>query len=211
LAIELLVKQGYSYTHGTELAPDAAHPERASFSEVFLEGRLRAAVAQLNPLIPLDAQEQAIKEVLRISPLELLAANESFHKLLTNGVEVEYRHEGRTKGDKVWLVDFDRPDVNDCLAVNQFTTVENHVNKRPDLILFINGLPLVVIGLKNAASEHATAWSAYEQLQTYKSTLPRLFVAKGLLVASDGLAARIGSLSAEYTRFMAWKTADGEK
>lgn len=210
-AIELLVKQGYRYTHGAWLAPDAAHPERASFSEVFLEGRLRAAVARLNPSIPMDAQEQAIKEVLRVSPLELLAANESFHTLLTNGVEVEYRHEGQTKGDKVWLVDFDRPDANDCLAVNQFTIVENHVNKRPDLILFINGFPLVVIELKNAASEHATVRSAYEQLQTYKSTLPRLFVANGLLVASDGLEARMGSLSAEYTRFMAWKTVDGEK
>ncbi len=211
LAIELLAKQGYSYTYGAELAPDAANPERASFSEVFLEGRLRTAVARLNPSIPLDAQEQAVKEVLRISPLELLAANEGFHKLLTNGVEVEYQHEGRTKGDTVWLVDFDRPDGNDCLVVNQLTITENHINKRPDLILFINGLPLVVIELKNAASENATVRSAYEQLQTYKNTIPSLFVANGLLVASDGLEARMGSLSAGYTRFMAWKTADGKQ
>lgn len=211
LAIELLVKQGYSYTHGAELAPDAAHPERASFSDVFLDGQLRDAVARTNPSIPLDAQEQAVKEVLRISPLELLAANESFHKLLTNGVEVEYQHEGRTKGDKVWLVDFDHFDANDCLVVNQFTMIENHINKRPDLILFINGLPLVVIELKNPASENATVRSAYEQLQTYKNTIPSLFVANGLLVASDGLEARMGSLSAGFTRFMAWKTADGKQ
>lgn len=211
LAIELLVKQGYSYTHGTELVPDTAHPERTSFSEVFLEGRLRAAVARLNPSIPLDAQEQAVKEVLRISPLELLVANETFHKLLTNGVEVEYQHGGRTKGDKVWLVDYNQPGANDCLVVNQFTIIENHVNKRPDLILFINGLPLVVIELKNAARENATVRSAYEQLQTYKNTTPSLFVANGLLVASDGLEVRMGSLSADYTRFMSWKTANGKQ
>ena len=211
LAIELLANQGYQHAHGTELAPDTAHPERASFSDVILEGRLRDAVARLNPSIPAEAREQAIKEVLRISPLELLAANETFHKLLTNGVEVEYQFQGRTKGDKVWLVDFDDPDANDCLVVNQFTVVENHINKRPDLILFINGLPLVVMELKNAASENATVRAAFEQLQTYKNTIPSLFVANGLLVASDGLEARMGSLSAGYTRFMAWKTADGKR
>ncbi len=112
LAIELLARQGYNYTHGAELAPDAAHPERASFGDMFLEGRLRNAVVRLNPSIPPDTQEQAIKEVLRISPLELLAANETFHKLLTNGVEVEYQYEERAKGDKVWLVDFESPDAN---------------------------------------------------------------------------------------------------
>ncbi len=210
LAIELLVKQGYSYIHGAELAPDAARPERASFGDVILEGRLREALARINPTIPLDAQEQAIKEVLRISPSELLSANETFHRLLTDGVEVEYQYEGRTKGDKVWLVDFAVPAANDCAVVNQFTVIENQINKRPDLILFINGLPLVVIELKNAASENATVRSAYQQLQTYKDSIPSLFVANSLLVASDGLEARMGSLSAGFTRYMAWKTADGK-
>ena len=211
LAIELLEKQGYSYIHGAELAPDADRPERASFSDVVLERRLREAVTHINPTIPPEAREQAVKEVLGISPLELLAANETFHRLLTDGVEVEYQHAGRTKGDKVWLVDFADPSANDCLVVNQFTIVENHVNKRPDLILFINGLPLVVIELKNAASENATVRSAYQQLQTYKNTISSLFVTNSLLVASDGLEARMGSLSAGFTRFMAWKTSDGRR
>lgn len=211
LAIELLIKQDYSYIHGAELAPDTDRPERASFADVILEGRLREAVARINPTIPADAQEQAVKEVLSVSPLELLSANETFHRLLTDGVEVEYQHEGRTRGDKVWLVDFDDPGSNDCLVVNQFTVIENHVNKRPDLILFINGLPLVVIELKNAASENATVRSAYQQLKTYKNTIPSLFVPNGLLVASDGLEARMGSLSAGFTRFMAWKTSDGRQ
>lgn len=220
LAIELLERQGFRYLHGAELAPDALNPERASFGDVFLEGRLRDAVARLNPAIPADAREQAVKEVVRLavetgSASELVTSNETFHRLLTNGVEVEYQHEGRTKGDKIWLVDFHDADANDCLVVNQFTVTaksgHGHVNKRPDLVLFINGLPLVVIELKNAASENATVRSAFEQLQTYKNAIPGLFVANGLLVASDGLEARMGSLSAGYTRFMAWKTADGEQ
>jgi type I restriction enzyme R subunit len=220
LAIELLERQGFRYLHGAELAPDALNPERASFGDVFLEGRLRDAVARLNPTIPADAREQAVKEVVRLavetgSSSELVTCNETFHRLLTNGVEVEYQHEGRTKGDKIWLVDFHDADANDCLVVNQFTVTaksgHGHVNKRPDLVLFINGLPLVVIELKNAASENATVRSAFEQLQTYKNAIPGLFVANGLLVASDGLEARMGSLSAGYTRFMAWKSADGEQ
>ncbi len=211
LAVELLVKQGYSYIHGADLAPDAPKPERSSFSNVLLEGRLRAAVARLNPSIPLVAQEQAIKAVQNVHAPELLASNEAFHKLLTDGVEVEYQFEGRTKGDKVWLVDFANPTDNDCLVVNQFTIIENHVNRRPDLILFINGLPLVVIELKNAANENATIKSAYTQLQNYKQAIPSLFVFNGLLVASDGLEARMGSLSAGFSRFMTWKSADGKQ
>lgn len=211
LAIELLIKQGYSYTYGAELAPDTPHSERVSFADVILEPRLQDAVARLNPTIPPDAREQAIKDVLRIDSTELLAANQTFHTLLTDGVEVEYQHEGRTKGDKVWLVDFDNPAANDCLVVNQFTIIENNVNKRPDLILFINGLPLVVIELKNAADENATVRSAYQQLQTYKNTIPGLFVTNSLLVASDGLEAKMGSLSAGFSRFMAWKTSDGKQ
>jgi type I restriction enzyme R subunit len=209
LAIKRLVDQGYNYIQGADLAPDAAQPERASFGDVILEGRLREAVARINPAIPPEGQEQALKVVghAALCPT-YMEANETFHQLLTNGVEVEYRHEGRTKGDKVWLVDFDNPESNDCLVVNQFTVIENNTNKRPDLILFINGMPLVVIELKNAVSENATVRSAYEQLQTYKNTIPSLFVTNGLLIASDGLEARMGSLSAGYTRFMAWKRPD---
>lgn len=209
-AIELLSQQGYSYAHGPDLAPDGDHPERKSFTDVVLNERLRTAVARINPTIPHDAREQAIKAVQNVHVPELLASNEAFHRLLTDGVEVEYQHEGRTKGDKVWLVDFNSPADNDCLVVNQFTIIENQVNKRPDLILFINGLPLVVIELKNAVSENATLKSAYTQLQNYKQAIPSLFLFNGLLVASDGLEARMGSLSAGFSRFMTWKSADGK-
>ncbi len=231
-AIDLLQEQGYHYLHGPELAPDAPNAARASFADAILEQRLREAVARINPDIPHDAREQAIREVRNLHSTELLAANEHFHGLLTDGVEVEYQHQGRTKGDKVWLVDFDAqggasvaggrrpgaaddPEANDCLVVNQFTIIaqsdHGHVNKRPDLILFINGLPLVVIELKNAASEQATLRSAYTQLQNYKQAIPGLFIFNALLVASDGLEARMGSLSAGFSRFMAWKSADGNR
>jgi type I restriction enzyme R subunit len=209
-AIQHLEAQGYQYIHGPEQAPDGTAPERSSYADVILVERLRTAIARNNPDIPLDAQEQAIKEVINAHAPELLASNEAFHRLLTDGVEVEYQHEGRTKGDKVWLVGFANPQANDCLVVNQFTIIENQVNKRPDLILFINGLPLVVIELKNAADENATLKTAFTQLDNYKSAIPCLFTYNGLLVASDGLEARMGSLSAGFSRFMTWKTADGK-
>ncbi len=205
-AIQHLEAQGYQYIHGPDLAPDGEAPERASYADVILADRLRSAIARINPTVPMDAQEQAIKEVLNAHAPELLASNEAFHRLLTEGVEVEYQYEGRTKGDKVWLVDFANPEANDCLVVNQFTIIEDHVNKRPDLILFINGLPLVVIELKNAANENATLKSAFTQLRNYKSAIPSLFTYNGLLVASDGLEARMGSLSAGFSRFMTWKS-----
>ncbi|MCP5203706.1 MAG: type I restriction endonuclease subunit R [Pseudomonadales bacterium] len=210
LAIERLVELGYDYRHGPEIAHDGENPERSSYAEVVLAERLRAVVTRINPGIPADAQEQAVKTALATHAPELLAANEAFHRLLTDGVEVEFQQDGETRGEKVWLVDFDNPLANDCLVVNQFTIVENNTNKRPDLILFINGLPLVVLELKNAANENATVRSAFEQLQTYKNAIPGLFTYNGLLVVSDGLEARMGSLSAGFSRFMAWKTPDGE-
>lgn len=210
LAIERLVALGYDYRHGPDIAHDGGNPERSSYSDVVLAERLRAAVARINPDIPTEAQEQAVKTVLTTNVPELLAANEAFHRLLTDGVEVEFQQDGETRGEKVWLVDFDNPEANNYLVTNQFTIVENNTNKRPDLILFINGLPLVVLELKNAASENATLRSAYEQLQTYKSAIPGLFNYNGLLIVSDGLEARMGSLSAGFSRFMAWKSPEGE-
>ncbi len=210
LAIERLVELGFSYSHGPSIAHDGEDPERSSYADVVLAGRLRAAVARINPDIPVEAREQAVRSVLSTYTPELLAANEAFHKVLTDGVDVEFQQDGEIRGEKVWLVDFDNPEANDFLAVNQFTIVENNTNKRPDLILFINGLPLVVLELKNAVSENATLRSAFEQLQTYKSAIPSLFTYNGLLVVSDGLEARMGSLSAGFSRFMAWKTPEGE-
>ncbi|MBN7798745.1 type I restriction endonuclease subunit R [Parahaliea mediterranea] len=227
LAIERLVELGYDYRHGPDIAHDGENPERTSYADVVLVERLRAAVARINPDIPAEAREQAVKEALGTHAPELLAANEVFHRLLTDGVEVTYQHDGETRGDKVWLVDFDaqgsasvaggrtpgatdKPDLNDYLVVNQFTIVENNTNKRPDLILFVNGLPLAVLELKNAANENATIRSAFEQLQTYKNAIPGLFTYNGLLVVSDGHKARMGSLSAGFSRFMAWKTTESE-
>lgn len=209
LAIERLQALGYQYLHGGVIAVDGEAPERSSYSDVILNGRLQEAVAKINPHIPATQRENAIKDVLRISSPDLLANNETFHRLLTEGVPVSTHKDGDERGDRVWLVDFENPLNNDFLVVNQFTIIENHFNKRPDLILFVNGLPLVVIELKNAGDENATIRSAYKQLETYKSTIPSLFTSNAFTVISDGLEAKAGSISAGFSRFMAWKTADG--
>ena len=208
-AIELLRGLGYGYCHGPDLAPDGASPERASFADVLLLERLRGAIDLLNPTVPAEAREDALRQVQRIASPELLVNNETFHRLLTEGVPVQYQKDGHPRGDRVWLADFQRPARNEFLAVNQLTIVENGHNKRPDLVLFVNGLPLVVLELKNATDENATLKSAYKQLDTYKALIPGLFTYNGLLVISDGLEARAGSLSAGLSRFMAWKSADG--
>ena len=209
--IELLEKQGYEYIYAPDIAPDSDNPLRSSFEEVLLNNRLTDAIARINPSIPHDAQQEAIKEISRIHSPELLTNNESFHRLLTEGVKVSYQKDGNQRGDLVWLVDFANPENNDFVVANQFTVIENGVNKRPDVVLFVNGLPLVVIELKNAADENASVRSAYKQLQTYKQAIPSLFTYNGLMIVSDGLEAKAGSLSAGLSRFMAWKTADGKE
>lgn len=210
LAIERLQSLGYSYVYAPDIAPDAATPERENFAELLLTQRLRNAVARINPTLPPAALDEAIKTIQRISSLELLANNEAFHRLLTEGVNVSYQKDGNTRGDLVWLVDFDNPDNNEFVVANQFTIIENNQNKRPDIILFVNGLPLVVMELKNAADENATLNSAYRQLETYKQAIPSLFTYNGFVVVSDGLEAKAGSISAGLSRFMAWKSADGK-
>lgn len=209
-AIELLEKQGYEYVYGPSIAPDSGTPERTSFEEVLLRDRLKNAVQRINPTIPADAREDAIKQIERLSSPDLIANNEAFHRLLTEGIKVTYRKDGQTRGDLVWLIDFNEPGNNDFLVVNQLTIIENRVNKRPDVILYINGLPIVVIELKNPADENATIHSAFKQLQTYKETIPSLFPYNGFLIISDGLEAKAGTLSAGIDRFMAWKTSDGK-
>ena len=210
LAIERLQALGFDYVYGPDIAPDSANPERESFAEVLLLSRLRNAVARINPTLPAAALDEAIKVVQRISSPELLANNEAFHRLLTEGVNVSYQKDSNTRGDLVWLVDFANPDNNEFVVANQFTIIENNQNKRPDIILFVNGLPLVVIELKNAADENTTLTSAYRQLETYKQTIPSLFTYNGFVVVSDGLEAKAGSISAGLSRFMAWKSADGK-
>ena len=210
-AISLLGYLGYEYKHSNIIAPDGEHPERQTYSQVILENRLKRAIEILNPHIPLEAREQAFLQITTISTPDFLNNNETFHKYLTEGIEIEYQWHGETRGGKVWLIDFNHPENNEFLAVNQYRIIEDNHNRRPDIILFINGLPLVVIELKNAADEQADLKAAYNQLQTYKREIPSLFAYNALLIISDGLEARAGSLSADYNRFMAWKTPNGEQ
>ena len=209
-AIELLEKSGFQYIYAPSIAPDSEAPERASFADVLLLERLQIAVGRINPSIPADIRDDAIKQIQRLGSPELIANNETFHRLLTEGVKVSFQKKGFSRGDLVWLIDFNNPENNDFLVANQFTVIENNVIKRPDIVLFVNGLPLVLIELKNPADENATIKSAFRQLQTYKQAIPGLFIFNSLLIISDGLEAKAGSISAGFTRFMAWKTADGK-
>ena len=209
-AIELLEKSGYQYIYAPSIAPDTETPERESFEDVLLLERLRTAVGRINPTVPADIRVDAIKQIQRLNSPELIANNEAFHRLLTEGIRVTFQKDGHSRGDLVWLVDFKNPENNDFLVANQFTVIENNVNKRPDVVLFVNGLPLVVIELKNPVDENATVKSAFKQLQTYKQAIPGLFTYNGIMIISDGLEAKAGSISAGFTRFMAWKTADGK-
>lgn len=209
-AIKLFEQLGYRYVYGPDIAPDGDNPERGHYDEVILKDRFRSAVQRINPSVPHHALQEALKDVERIHSPDLLANNETFHRMLTEGVKVNYQKEGNDRGDLVWLIDFAKPENNEFVVANQFTVIENHQNKRPDLVLFVNGLPLVVIELKNATDENATIKSAYKQLDTYKQTIPSLFTTNAILVISDGLEAKAGSLSAGFSRFMAWKSADGK-
>ncbi|MEM9567288.1 MAG: type I restriction endonuclease subunit R, partial [Cyanobacteria bacterium P01_E01_bin.34] len=166
---------------------------------------LQQAIARINPQLPPETHTTAQRELQNIASPDLLANNETFHRYLTEGITVEYTKNGETKGEQLWLVDWNTPDNNDFLAVNQFTVIEDNHNRRPDIVLFINGLPLVVIELKNAADPKANLQAAYNQLQTYKREIPSLFTYNALLVISDGLSARAGSLSAPFSRFSQWK------
>ena len=210
-SIELLQSLGWQYIHGLAIAPGAEQSERKNFEQVVLIDRLRKSLSIINPLIPKEAQEQAIQNVLRIYSRELLHNNEEFHKLLIEKVKIPYQQDGYERSHEVALIDFENLENNQFLVVNQFTVIEKNQNKRPDIILFVNGLPLVVIELKNAADENADMYSAYQQIQTYKTIIPSLFTYNSICVISDGLECKAGSISAGFNRFMAWKTSDGKK
>lgn len=210
-AIETLQELGWSYLHGSVIAPDGSAPERRSFGDVILIGRLEAAIARINPGAPEAACAEAMRRLLTGELPDLVEENRRIHKLLTEGVDVEYRADsGKTAATKIWLIDLERPDANDWLAVNQFVVVQNRANRRPDLVLFVNGLPLAVLELKNAAAQNATIADAYNQLQTYLHQIPGLFSTNAVLVTSDGMEARIGSITANAERFMPWRTVDGQ-
>ncbi|GAC1374445.1 MAG: type I restriction endonuclease subunit R [Aquirhabdus sp.] len=209
-AISLFERLGYSYVHAPSIAPDSDTPERQSYADVLLTERLGNALQRINPRISSDVRHAALKEVQRVHSPDLLANNETFHRLLTEGVTVSLHKDGAERGEKVWLIDFSHPDNNEFVIANQYTVIENHQNKRPDLVLFVNGIPLVVIELKNASDENATIKTAYQQIETYKHTIPSLFTSNAFVVISDGLEAKAGSISAGLTRFMTWKSADGK-
>jgi len=210
-ALEWFAALGYAIIAGPPIAPGEPAAERSSYADVILEGRLREALARLNPTVSPEGLDEAFRKLTRISSLHPIDANREFHYYLVNGVSVEYlRADGTIGYDPVRIVDFDSPDNNDWLVVNQLTVVEGGHNRRLDVVVFVNGLPLAVIELKNATSENATIWNAFQQLQTYKHELPALFVFNELLVVSDGLDARVGTLSSSRERFSPWRTIEGE-
>lgn len=209
IIIQEFIDLGYSYVNGSDISPEGIAQER-EYNEVVLKNRLLSAISKLNPNVPYEAQEEAVKKVLRTDSPNLYQNNYQVHKYLTDGVDVEYRKGDRIVGDKVWLIDYENPTNNEFLVVNQFTIIENNVNKRPDLILFVNGLPLVVIELKNAVDENATIHSAFNQLQTYKQTISSLFLYNALLIISDGWDALYGSLTSPKQFFVPWKSIDGK-
>ncbi len=211
-ALAWLESLGYLIVPGPEIAPGEASAERESYGQVVLERHLCQAVQRLNPQVPSDALEEAFRKLTRLDSSSLVANNHVVHKYLVEGVPVEYqRADGSIGGDLVRVFDYDDPENNEFLAVNQYTVVEDQHERRPDVVLFINGLPVAVIELKNAATENATIWSAFNQLQTYKRQIPSLFASNEVLVISDGVQARIGTLTADREWFMPWRTIEGEE
>lgn len=213
-ALGWLADVGYTPLFGPDIAVDGDHPERADYRQVLLLERLRAAIHRLNPGIPLAAREDALRQVVDLGIPALLSANRHFHQLLVAGVPVQYQKDGdasgEIRGDLVRLIDWAEPANNEYLAVNQFSIKGAHHTRRPDIILFVNGLPLVLVELKNPADEKADIWKAYDQIQTYKEQIPDVFQYNEVLVISDGSEARLGSLSSDTERFMQWRTIDGE-
>jgi type I restriction enzyme, R subunit len=209
-ALGWLTNVGYTQHFGPDIAHDGGTPQRTNYQQVVLTFRLREAITRLNPSIPVAAREDALQQVLDLAIPALLSANRAFHRLLVGGVPVQYQQDGDTRGDFVRLIDWADASRNEFWAVNQFTIKGAHHTRRPDIILFINGLPLVLIELKNPADLNADVWKAYDQIQTYKAQIPDVFQTNEVLVISDGTEALLGSLSADPERFMAWRTIDGD-
>ena len=211
-ALSWLEELGYEVLHGPDISPDGTSPERHSYGDVVLEERLRDAIVRLNPHLPDETVDEVVKKIQQTEKPSLVEENRRLHRMMVEGLDVEIpRDDGSIGGDKAWLIDFDSPENNDWLAVNQFTVIEHQNNRRPDVVLFVNGLPLAVIELKNPGDENATLEGAFNQLQTYKDQISRLFRTNAILVTSDGLLARVGSLTADIERFMPWRTVDGSE
>ena len=209
-ALEWLTGLGYAVAHGPDIGPEGPAPERGSYDEVLLTGRLREALARLNPHLPTETLDEVLRKMRQTETPSLIEENRRLHRYLIEGVPVEVaREDGSIGGDAARLIDFTDADSNDWLAVDQFTVIEGQNNRRPDVVLFVNGLPLAVIELKNPGDENATLEGAFNQLQTYKDEIPSLFRTNAALMTSDGIQARLGSLTANIERFMPWRTVDG--
>ena len=209
-ALEWLSGLGYAVLHGPDISPDGAAPERVSHDQVLLTERLREALERLNPHLPAETLEEVLRKVRQTETPSLIEENRRLHRYLIEGVPVEVaREDGSIGGDVARLIDFADVEANDWLAVNQYTVIEGQRNRRPDVVVFINGLPLGVIEMKNPGDGNATLEGAFNQLQTYKDQIPSLFRTNVALVTSDGLHARLGSLTATIERFMPWRTVDG--
>ena len=201
---------GYAVLHGPDISPDGPTPERVSYDQVLLTERFQEALVRLNPHLTAETLEEVLRKVQQTETPSLIEENRRLHRYLIEGVPVEVaREDGSIGGDVARLIDFDNVDANDWLTVNQYTVVEHGHNRRPDVVLFVNGLPLAVIELKNPGDENATLDGAFNQLQTYKDEMPSLFRTNAALLTSDGLHARLGSLTANLERFMPWRTVDG--
>ena len=210
-ALDWLEGLGWHVAHGPDVAPESAGAERADYGRVVLEQRLRDALARLNPDLPAEALDDAFRKLTQPEGVRLEVRNRAFHRMIVDGVTVEHRaDDGAIRGAQARVIDFDVPANNDWFAVNQLTVVENKHERRPDIVLFVNGLPLVVIELKNPADEDATVWTAWQQLHTYKAELPALFAMNAVLMVSDGVEARIGTLTAGREWFKPWRTISGE-
>ena len=211
VALEWLRELGWGTAHGSGIGPEAERAERGDYSQVVLEGRLREALGRLNPELPPEALDDALRRLIRPEGSSLEARNRAFHKMLVDGMTVEYRTDGGSiRGGQARVLDFDEPDGNDWLAVNQVTVVENRNRRRADVVLFVNGLPLGIVELKNPADEDATIRTAWQQLQTYKAELPALFSLNEILIVSDGPQARVGTLTGGWEWFKPWRPLAGD-
>ncbi|WP_028778893.1 type I restriction endonuclease subunit R [Shimazuella kribbensis] len=210
--LEYFQELGYDVVHGPDLSPGGDYPERDAYSEVILQERLRDAMFRINPHLPMEAVEEAVRRVMLSDKVGLLANNQAFHELLTTGIPVSVRlPDGSFKTEMAFAIDFQRMEHNDWLVVDQFTVIENRAEKRPDVVVFVNGIPLVVIELKNIGNEETDITQAFQQIKTYQNKIPTLFQTNAFSVISDGVNARVGTLTADEDRYMMWRTMDGEE
>ncbi|PKM88445.1 MAG: DEAD/DEAH box helicase [Firmicutes bacterium HGW-Firmicutes-12] len=209
--LEWFEELGYETIFGPDIAPDGEYPEREDYGDVVLVERLKEALSRINPRLPDDAIEDALRQIIIPQSPSLIMNNKVFQKMITDGIDVSVKQsDGSYRTEKVYAFDDEKPLNNEFMAANQFTIVEHGVEKRPDVVAFVNGIPLVVIELKSASDENVDITDAYNQLQTYKMTIPSLFTYNSFMVTSDGINARAGTLTSDEDRFMAWRTIDGE-